>query len=70
MAELISVTPSFGIEVENGRLRVVADSGFLVITGKIDSLTATALRGLADECDRVVPPSASPALGDLFDGDA
>ncbi|SDI60825.1 hypothetical protein SAMN04244581_01951 [Paracoccus denitrificans] len=70
MVAMILVTPSFGIEIEDGRLRVVTDHGLLLVSGEVAASTAARLRVLANECDRVLPPPVPPALGDLFDGDA
>lgn len=66
MAAMVLVTPSFGIEIEDGRLRVVTDRGLLLVTGELDVSTAASLRSLADECDLVLPPAAPSAQGDLF----
>lgn len=67
MAIRALVTPSFCLEVENGRLRVVTDHGLLLVTGEVVGGTALVLLSLAIECERLVPPPAPSPQRDLFE---
>lgn len=73
MTDRVPVTPSFDFDVAtNVRDGVVWLRIFtgrhLMLQGAIRDGTADALRRLADECDRVVPPSPGSPMDDLFSG--
>lgn len=66
------ITEDWGVDVDGDRLRFVL-AGMLMGCGEIVASSAAALRALADECERAVPPvsaPAAPAVRDLFEGAA